>query len=58
LTDAELAALRALQEAAPAPPVTEPVWGFRLSAGLVWIDKSAAPVTVRLAPAGRRYPAE
>jgi hypothetical protein len=58
LNDEEYAALRALQEAAPAPPVTDPVWSFMLSAGIVSIDKAARPPTVRLTPAGRRYPSD
>lgn len=58
LNDAEYAALRALQEAASAPPATSPVWGFMLSAGLVWIDWQVRPPAVRLTTAGRSYPTD
>jgi hypothetical protein len=58
LTDAEYAAVRALQDGASAPPATDPLWEYPLSAGLVWIDKAMRPATVRLTRDGRRYPAD
>ena len=52
LNDAEYAAIRALQEAAPAPSAYDPVWAYPLVVGLVWISWGAQPV-VRLTPTGR-----
>lgn len=52
------AAIRALQEAAPAPTVTSPVWTYLLSVGLVRVDTDVRPPTVRLTPSGRSYPTD
>ena len=56
LTDAEVAAVRALQEAAPAPGPDDPVWLALLSIDLVWLDTELRPKTVRLTERGRAYP--
>jgi hypothetical protein len=56
LTDAEIAAIRALQEAATAPGPDNPIWLAPLSLNLVWIETELRPKTVRLTEAGRAYP--
>jgi hypothetical protein len=53
LNDAEYAAIRALQEAAPASSARDPVWACPLAIGLVWISWGARPPVVRLTPTGR-----
>jgi CelD/BcsL family acetyltransferase involved in cellulose biosynthesis len=58
LNDEEHAAIRALQEAAPTPPVEHPVWVCLVSSSLVWIDRGVMPATVRLTPTGRSYPTD
>jgi hypothetical protein len=55
LNENEHAAMRALQEAAPMPAVTDPVWMFLVWSGLVFIDSAADPPAVRLTTLGRRY---
>jgi hypothetical protein len=55
LNDEEHAAIRALLEAAPAPPSNHAVWIYPESAGLVWVDRSAQPPIVKLTPQGRAY---
>jgi hypothetical protein len=56
LTDEEYAAIRALQEGGVVPPVTNPVWEYVRSVGLVRVDSDVRPPTVRLTPSGRSYP--
>jgi hypothetical protein len=56
LTDAEVAAIRALQEAATTPGPDDPVWLAPLSMNLVWLDTDIRPKTVRLTERGRAYP--
>ncbi len=56
LTDEEYAAIRALQEGGVAPAVTNPVWEYLLSVGLVRVDTDVRPPTVRLTPTGHSYP--
>jgi hypothetical protein len=58
LTDEEYAAIRALQEGGVAPAVTNPVWEYLLSVGLVRVDSDVRPPTVRLTPTGRSYPTD
>jgi hypothetical protein len=58
LTDEEHAAIRALQEGGFAPAVTNPVWEYLLSVGLVRVDTEVRPPTVRLTPSGRSYPTD
>ena len=56
LSDEEYDVIRALQEAAPTPPVGHPIWEYLESSGLVWIDRYTQPNAVRLTPVGRGYP--
>jgi hypothetical protein len=58
LSDEEYAAIRALQEAEPAPPADSPLWAYLASRDLVAIDRSVEPPTVTLTPYGRTYPAD
>jgi hypothetical protein len=58
LIDEEYEALRALQEAAPAPAPEHVIWDYLVSSGLVWIDEDVLTPTVQLTPAGRRYPTD
>jgi hypothetical protein len=58
LTDEEYAAIRALQEAGVVPAVTNLVWEYLLSVGLVRVDTDVRPPTVRLTPSGRSYPTD
>ena len=55
LTEAEHAAIIALQEGAPAPDRHDAVWNALLQIGLVWLDELMRPPTIRLTPFGRRY---
>ena len=57
LTDAEFAAIVALQEGAPAPDRHASVWHALEELSLVWLDNLMRPPTIRLTPLGRRYPA-
>jgi hypothetical protein len=58
LTDEEYAVIRALQEGGVVPAVTNPVWEYLLSVGLVRVDSEVRPPTVRLTPSGRSYPTD
>lgn len=58
LKDGEAAALRALQNGTPAPPVDAAVWKYLVSASYVWIDRLEEPAVVQLTPIGRSYPAD
>lgn len=58
LTDGEPAAIRALQEGGVVPAVTNPVWEYLLSVGLVRVDSDVRPPAVRLTPNGRSYPTD
>jgi hypothetical protein len=58
LTDEEYAAIRALQEGGVVPAVTNPLWEYLLSVGLVRVDTDVRPATVRLTAVGRSYPTD
>jgi hypothetical protein len=55
LTYDELEALRRVQEGSPAQGSDDPVWGYLVSLGLVWLDTDVRPATIRLTSAGRGY---
>jgi hypothetical protein len=55
LTDDELDALRRLHAQSPAPGRDDPVWGYLLSLGLVWLDSASGPSAHRLTSSGRGY---
>jgi hypothetical protein len=55
LTYDELEALRRLHAQSPAPDRADPVWGYLLSLGLVWLDTDSGLSTHRLTSAGRGY---
>jgi hypothetical protein len=55
LTDNELDALRRLHAQSPAPGRDDPVWGYLLSLGLVWLDTASGPSAHRLTSSGRGY---
>jgi hypothetical protein len=55
LTHDELAALRRVQEGAPAQGPRDPVWSYLMSIGLVWLDTDVQPATIRLSSAGSGY---
>jgi hypothetical protein len=44
------------KKVAVVPAVTNPVWEYLLSVGLVRVDTDVRPPTVRLTPNGRSYP--
>ena len=55
LTHGELEALRRLREESVAPGADDPVWGYLLALGLVWLDTATEASTMRLTSAGRGY---